>query len=170
MNTWWRHWSREHWNVATVYTVLTSTPTPAAVLQNFRTTPAPANCSVCWLQQGGSDGLCSRLLLRLSELQSGRHGISSSRVTSTEYRVQSAECGAAHNIMQSEGAAAPVSGCVGDSAGVLLVHCSAAATPHIASCSDQHPAAQQYIVTNIRLVFISLLKERCVPCAYTHDI
>ena len=91
MDTWWRHWSREHWNVATVYTVLTSTPTPAAVLQNFRTTPAPANCSVCWLQQGGSDGLCSRLLLRLSELRSGRHGISSSRVTSTEYRVQSAE-------------------------------------------------------------------------------
>ena len=91
MNTWWRHWSREHWNVATVYTVLTSTPTPAAALQNFLTTPAPANCSVCWLQQGGSDGLCSRLLLRLSELQSGRHGISSSRVTSTEYRVQSAE-------------------------------------------------------------------------------
>ena len=91
MNTWWRHWSREHWNVATVYTVLTSTPTPAAPLQNFRTTPAPANCSVCWLQQGGSDGLCSRLLLRLSELRSGRHGISSSRVTSTECRVRSVE-------------------------------------------------------------------------------
>ena len=89
-----------------------------------------------------------------------------------QHRVQSAECGvrSCTQYYAEYGAAAPVSGCVGDSAGVLLVHCSAAATPHIASCSDQHPAAQQYIVTNIRLGFISLLKERCLPCAYTHDI